>query len=88
MPLSTVGAPVLDVSGQILGIVTDPAPKSHPNSGAIALSARYIHDFLRVSGVDAEPGMLVEERGEVAPPAPMVANNSLVHVTAYSSLLP
>lgn len=88
MPLSTVGAPVLDVSGQILGIVTDPAPKAYPNSGAVALSARYINDFLRNSGITAEPGMQVEERGEVAPSTPMVANNALVHVTTYSSLLP
>ena len=88
MPLSTVGAPVLDVSGQILGIVTDPAPKAYPNSGAVALSARYINDFLRNSGITAEPGMQVEERGEAAPSTPMVANNALVHVTTYSSLLP
>ncbi len=88
MPLSTVGAPVLDISGQILGIVTDPAPKAYPNSGAVALSARYINDFLRNSGITAEPGMQVEERGEAAPSTPMVANNALVHVTTYSSLLP
>ena len=88
MPLSTVGAPVLDVAGQILGIVTDPAPKAYPNSGAVALSARYINDFLRNSGITAEPGMQVEERGEAAPSTPMVANNALVHVTTYSSLLP
>lgn len=83
-----MGAPVLDVSGQILGIVTDPAPKAYPNSGAVALSARYINDFLRNSGITAEPGMQVEERGEAAPSTPMVANNALVHVTTYSSLLP
>ena len=88
MPQGTLGAPVLDVSGQILGIVVDPAPKSSATLGAIALSARYIQEFLRAQGVSAEAGTPVEERGEAAPPPPLVANNSLVHVTSYSSPLP
>jgi TPR repeat protein len=88
MPTTTLGAPVLDISGQIVGIVVDPAPKSSSTTGAIALSARYIQEFLRANGVSVEAGTPVEERGEAAPPPPLVANNSLVHVTSYSSQLP
>lgn len=88
MPPTALGAVVVDVSGQIVGIVTDPAPAALPKSGAIALSARHVHEFLRANGVPVETGMTVEERGEIAPPPPMLANNSLVHITAYGSLLP
>ena len=88
LPAGYRGAAVLNADGHLVGLVVNPAPMESEGTGAVVLAARYIRDFLRVAGITPSIAPMTIAKGDAAPMTSPSANNSLVHIAAFTRPLP